>query len=566
VSVAQILAFPGRISAKGTVATITNAVLTAGGFPLSKMSGPLAATSAGPGASVVVTATKAAALLLMFGGQLFEKIIVTPRVSNLEFVLSSTTFPVEVWNTHHDASESLTAIAITGQGGLTVTNPFTFPLVIGPKGSVIFEVAVPSAGDVAIAEDIDFVFTGISGTDLRVTGSRILVFSVAPDWAEGIEETISYLTDVMKMYDDSEQRRGLRTLSRRGLKFRALTLTARNAAGLESLIWGWQHQPFCVPFWQEAQPLTAPVSAGQFSVEVNTVDRLFAVGGVAIIWTDEFTFEALTVAAIEPGSLSFTAPTQSAWAAGAFVVPGFLARMPKKLSVGRNWSGSDQLDVAFEGEAQQIGPLPAAALTQFKSFDVLEVPPNWVNGLKREYDRTMDTLDPGPGPLTVIDHSGVPVVDHELPWWIDTHAKITAFRAFVLARYGQLNPFWCPTWDQDLVLNEDASSGAAFLVISFVNYARFFFPTIARRYLALISRTGAPNAYVEVTGAVNNGNGTETLTLGAPLGAAAPAATTMVSFLTFGRQSADVVTIKWESTEYAETALGIQELPQEIPS
>jgi hypothetical protein len=178
----------------------------------------------------------------------------------------------------------------------------------------------------------------------------------------------------------------------------------------------------------------------------------------------------------------------------------------------------------------------------------------------------MDTLDPGPGPLTVIDHSGVPVVDHELPWWIDTHAKITAFRAFVLARYGQLNPFWCPTWDQDLVLNEDASSGAAFLVISFVNYARFFFPTIARRYLALISRTGAPNAYVEVTGAVNNGNGTETLTLGAPLGAAAPAATTMVSFLTFGRQSADVVTIKWESTEYAETALGIQELPQEIPS
>jgi hypothetical protein len=71
---------------------------------------------------------------------------------------------------------------------------------------------------------------------------------------------------------------------------------------------------------------------------------------------------------------------------------------------------------------------------------------------------------------------------------------------------------------------------------------------------------------VEVTGAVNNGNGTETLTLGAPLGAAAPAATTMVSFLTFGRQSADVVTIKWESTEYAETALGIQELPQEIPS
>ncbi len=483
------------------------------------------------------------------------------------FVLSATQFPVEVWNTFHDAAESLTAITITGTGGITITNPYSLPKSIGPKDSIILQALIPSSGDVNISLDVLFVFSGISGTDMAVTGSRILVFSVAPDWQEGIEETISSLTDVLHSYDDTEQRRGLRSTPRRGLKFRALTLEAREAAGMESLVWGWQHQPYGVPFWQDAQPLEADVAAGAFTIQVNTVDRLFAVGGIAVIWKDEFTFEALTVAGVTADSITFAAPIQFSWTAGygAKVVPIFLGRLSNAIELTRLACFADQVDVEFQGEALQKAPTPSVSLPQFRGFDVLEIAPNWANELRRNYARSTIKMDPRTGPITVDDKGGTPIVSHELPWWIDSHAKATAFRAFLLRRFGQLVPFWTPTWDQDLVLAGDSAAGTSIVSIKSVYYARFFFRDRARRFLALIPIGSGAIRYVEVTNAVDNGDGTESLTLAAPLGADAIAALTMVSFLTFCRLGSDDAKMVWHSTEFAEAALPIQEIPRELP-
>jgi hypothetical protein len=550
------------------ISTLGNNIFASGDFLLSLTDDAESGSTAGTVAGSAVHTSIAGILQKMFGFNLFERIIVIPRNKGVGFILSSTQFPVEVWNTFHDASEDLTAITITGSGGIVVTNPFTLPKTIGPQGSIIFQAVLPGSGDVNIDLDVVFAFAGISGTDMLVVGSRILVFSVAPDWEEGITETISFLTNVLIAYDDSEQRRSLRRLPRRGVKFRAKTLNARDAAGMESLIWGWQHQPFGVPFWADQQPLLEDLAAGSFVIAVNTVDRLFAAGGVAMIWTDEFTFEALTISAMDDGSITVSAPTQFDWKANpaTLVVPIFLGRLANALEVIRNWSQSDEFDAEFQGEALQIAPQPAASLTQFKGIDVLEIAPNWRDGLQRVYNRSTVTMDPGPGPITVADKGGTPVVQHDFPWWIDSHQKVTAFRAFLLARLGQFNNFWTPTWDADLVLAADATAGTAVLLIKAVDYTRFFFPDSARQYLALISRSRSPSQYVQVSGSVDNGDGTETLTLSAPLAADVSSADVMVSFLTLCRQGSDDSSIDWFSTEYAEAAIPVQEVPRELPA
>jgi hypothetical protein len=71
--------------------------------------------------------------------------------------------------------------------------------------------------------------------------------------------------------------------------------------------------------------------------------------------------------------------------------------------------------------------------------------------------------------------------------------------------------------------------------------------------------------YAKVTGAIDNGDGTENLTLSALTGKAFPAATTMVSFLTLVRLEADRVSIKWDSTDHAESLLSLVEVPREVP-
>ncbi|MGH9716399.1 MAG: hypothetical protein ACRD4R_06700 [Candidatus Acidiferrales bacterium] len=504
----------------------------------------------------------------LFGGQLFGKIIVSPRAKALGFVLTATQFAIEVWNAFRESDQTLDAINITGSGGLSIGDTWGEPLVFAALDSRVYQATVPSSGAAQISQDIVFAFaSGVGGADCAVTGSRITLFSVAPDWKAGVGESIEYLTDVLKAYSDNEQRRALRQLPRRALRITPLALTARNSAGMESLVWGWQNQPYGLPWWQDATPLTADVAEGATVIPCNTADRQFAAGGLLCIWQDEFTFEALSVESVAADSVTVSSPTQFSWTANAatLVMPVFLARLPKSAQVARHTSFIDEMELQFIGEAQQPAPAPSATLTQYKGYDVLEIAPNWAAGLDRQYNRSLVTIDPKIGPIEVIDKGGSAIVSQRFPWWLDGHSNVTAFRAFILARFGRMNPFWVPTWDQDLVLAQDVGATDTAIKIESEFYSRFFFPSTARRDLAFISSAGAANIYRRVTAAVDNGDGTETLTLDSAPGAAVPAASTMVSFLTLARLAADKAEITWSTADHAEAELEFQEVPREIP-
>jgi len=565
----EIFSFPGGLDPTNRSTSVTAGVFAAT-ILLGLGSFPLAADRGVPEPAVSISHQNLSGERVeMFGGQLFEKVIVIPRVKALGFILTATQFAVEVWNTFRDADQTLGAINITGTGGLTLTDPYGEPLIFAALDSFIYQATVPTSGAAQIDQTVAFVFdSGILGANLHVTGSRITLFSIAPDWNEGMEESLEYLTDVLRAYSDNEQRRALRQLPRRAMRYRALTLNARDAAGMESLVWGWQNQPYGVPWWPDAQPLLSDIPAGSFVIPVDTADRQFAAGGLLTIWVDEYTFEALSIVSVAAHSVTVSSPTQFAWLGGpgTRVMPVFLCRLPASVSVSRHSSEIDHIDVDFIGEAGQPAPAPAVSPTQFKGFDVLEIPPNWDKApLKRNYKRSMVTIDPKVGPIQVIDKGGTALVGQEFPWWLDTHQNVTAFRAFMLRRFGQFNPFWIPTWDQDLVLFQDVLSTDTGIRIKSEFYERFFFPTPARRFIAFIPIDGSGNVYAKITAAHDNGDGTENLSLEAQPGRNFGKSTTMISFLTLARLASDRVSIKWDSSEHAESILSLQELPRELP-
>lgn len=565
----QRIAFPGGLDPANRSTSVT-AGLFAATLILGLGTLPLAANQGVPEPVIsVVHSNLSGQRVETFGGQLFEKVLAIPSAKALGFVLTATQFPIEVWNTFRDSLQVLESITLSGAGGLTITDPYGEPLIFAPLGSFIYQATVPTSGAAQIDQDVVFAFlSGIPGADLHITGSRITLFSVAPDWNEGMEESLEYLTDVLRAYSDSEQRRGLRQLPRRAMKYRALTLNARDAAGMESLIWGWQNQPYGVPWWPDAQPLLSDVAIGDFVIPVDTADRQFAAGGLVVVWVDEFTFEALSITSVAAHSLACSSPTQFAWKAGpgTRVMPMFLCRLPASIDVSRHSSEIDQVDLNFIGEAGQPAPAPTASPAQFKGFDVLEIAPNWERTpLKRSYKRSMVTIDPKVGPIEVIDKGGTALVGQEFPWWLDTHPNVTAFRAFILRRFGQLNPFWIPTWDQDLVLFQDVLSTDSGIRIKSVFYTRFLFPTPARRFIAFIPIDGSGNVYGKITASHDNGDGTENLTLEVATGKNFGKGSTMISFLTLARLASDSVAIKWSSSEHADAQLELQEVPRELP-
>lgn len=204
------------------------------------------------------------------------------------------------------------------------------------------------------------------------------------------------------------------------------------------------------------------------------------------------------------------------------------------------------------------------AFTQYLGLDVLEIPPNTTGAEKDGYSRSVAHLDPGFGKVTADGRSYGPVPAYEFAWFMDGRSDVDTFKQFIANRKGQAVPFWVPSWCPDLVLAADAAAIDTSIIVQAVDYTSRLFTKNARRYLAIVLDNGTL-IYRHVTLAVNNGNGTETLTLDSAVGSAAPASTTMVSFLRYSRLGEDEITTKWESTTMAQAVLKIVEIPAEAP-
>lgn len=505
----------------------------------------------------------------MPGDEIFEKVIVVPRVKNAGFVLSELRFPVEIWNSFRGLPKTMTAINVTGGGGLSIINPYTLPLTLGPFGSRMMTGSLPQAGPPSINNRAVFVVTGISGTDMVVTGSRLLTYAVDIDWEGGFEETPGWLTDVMTGYDDMEQRVQLipAEAPRFSCKYRTLTLSAQESAQLMSKIWGWQSRVFGVPWWKDQAELTATVAIGATSIACDTTKRPgFAAGNLLMIFRDFNTWEALQIDSVTPTSVNLVAATLKAWASGDLVVPVRLARMTGNATLGEANRDDYTFEVMFRGELPSASQAPAAAApATYKGFDLLELEPNQRDDGSIVYSRSMASLDSLVGAIEVNARSRQPGVNRIYNWFMDGKAAADEFDAFMLARAGRAVPFWVPSWRGDLELSTPIGSSDITITIKACDYTAQMFPAAGRRHLAVMLNQGTTLLYREILSAVDNGNGTETLTINASLGAAGPLATTLLSFLQFYRLDADEPLRHWHHGSLAEAVLPLHELPLEAP-
>lgn len=286
------------------------------------------------------------------GREWFDKVIVTPREKDLGFVLSQIVFAVDVWNTSDALARRLQAISIQGGGGTVVADPFGTPLQYAPMQSRSYELTVPQAGISTIEDIVTWTFVGIDGTNLTITGSRLTLFSVDPDWEPGIEERAQFLTDIMRAYSDSEQRLQLRKSPRIKLAFRVRTLEKRDTEALDALLWGWQARIYGVPLWTDSQPLLASVSTGDSTVQVDTSQRRFEAGGLVAIWRDQHTWEVQTIDTLDASSLTLLTPLQNDWAADGqtWVIPVLLGRVNPQTNVLSMSNETEEINIEFSCE------------------------------------------------------------------------------------------------------------------------------------------------------------------------------------------------------------------------
>lgn len=378
------------------------------------------------------------------------------------------------------------------------------------------------------------------------------VFSVQPQ-AGTVELDLAYLTEVARSDNGTEQRASYREIPARRLRFAARAMDPRSAARLEALTYGAHGAELTVPYWPHASELSAPAAPGSNVVlSLDTADRDFQVGGWLVLWLDEDTVEACAVLAVGGGSVTVSS-LAGTWPAGAKVLPAWTGTFAGSVESDKLGALAAEARLEFLLRTDPDDPNVAEA-TEAAVFDV--VPVSRVDATHTQ-EALIDRQESPFYEHTDYRRRAYPVGGRPYVLWLAGKAAVRAMVEWFHGVRGRLRPFWIPTFQQDFDVLGGLGTGT--VTVAECGYAARLFAARERRQLAFFSPDGTI-AHIEVSNAVDNGDGTESLFLAG----SSPADAVQVSYMLFARLESDALTLSWDNSETAQCAIGVIELPGEI--
>lgn len=419
--------------------------------------------------------------------------------------------------------------------------------------------AASNRGAPLIDARYQFVFAGGVTIQLMVTGRRVVVFGVRPDWSQGMTERLEWLTELLTAHDGTEQRIRLRKLPRRLFEYTFL-IEGQDVRLLEHWLFAWGARVYCLPVWTDITVLTETLLVGSNTIMVADTDTSdYHPGGLAVLWRSNRQHEAVEIASIIGNTLTLTLPLNNTWPAGTRVYPARLVRLEGEAAVTRPTDTLATGRCRFTVEDLDSPTITAAGIT-YRGCRVWDQSPNRSTDLEETWRRKLAVIDYQTGLPTVDDESASPLIGRTLTWLLTNRQHVTAFRQWLIEQAGRANPFWLPTFATDLVVNRPIAATAEGVIVFNVGYARFIAADPLRRDIVL--RTTAGTFYRRITGANEIDEQEELLSLESPLGITLqPAQCLQISYLELTRLDQDAVELHWETDTTANIQLTTRTLP-----
>ena len=204
------------------------------------------------------------------------------------------------------------------------------------------------------------------------------------------------------------------------------------------------------------------------------------------------------------------------------------------------------------------------ATDYYRGHDVLLEMPN-AHGTRDEQETVrVDMLDNGIGQVA-LDRVAVPTLGRPWLFTLTSRADLTSFLAWCTRRRGAYKELWIPTWRRDFQLVGNQDAGDTDLVTYATGYPDTSFASEARRHLAIMTQGAGVRTLTlrRITAAVDNGDGTQTITIETAAGIALdPFA--QLSFLVLARLESDDIPIQYFHLGLQEVAVRFVELPRQV--
>lgn len=293
---------------------------------------------------------------------------------------------------------------------------------------------------------------------LPIVESDLPVFSILPNWADGITERVQYLTDIPTSETGSEQRRSIRRHPRREFDASFMRVDAARAR-LDTFLLGIGVRKFWAPLWHEQYRPMAGVVGSSVVFPAGTLElREFRVGDKVLVTAgDPDTFEVLRVQSLNYSTDTLTwvdAPFKS-WPAGSRIIPLRRARITDNATMSGVSSRVGAVSVRFTltDPDARFG----ASWGHFSPVWTFKL--NRQEALSFQFSRVIYTTDNSVGPVEIVDPSDDPKLTMRSAVLLRGRQELVAMRRFMDIAEGRAGRFYMPTGMRDIEPAGDTFGG-----------------------------------------------------------------------------------------------------------
>lgn len=398
-----------------------------------------------------------------------------------------------------------------------------------------------------------------------------------------ISETLEFLTQIHKAWDNSEQRAALRMKPRRSLAYDYVGMKPWQSQYIRAMAYARQTEIMQIPLWHSAWRLDKNYPAGTTTM-VLPKTLLWQYRGCDYIqlWTsDGFGGEIYPVHMyFSDGSFILAKGLLSDYKKGTVICPvawvvlsqedkysnatSAYASMTMNFEIVRESQAPDIPDILSETTDEEVKAHFARNLEKtYKGTELLLTPPEWANEITANFKRNAYRMDNDSGVFLYDLRSDSPIETRELNFILQGRNEINNLQRFFCRCKGRLHSFYAPTWLNDVDLVQDAKIGDITLLAAWPHYWKYFSTGSRRKTLIVFYKDGTAQI-LPISGYTTDDTGEhgKILLASAIKRSVTKKETALISFLCRYRLNNDALTTEYDTVELASTSLTLAEVDE----
>lgn len=486
---------------------------------------------------------------------IYSQVLVIPDFINAGNVSQTQNYTITLWNTTENELPLDSILEIGTEGMLLNGN------AAGNLDSNEFrqyDLEISSQGPSVV--DAKYIFNlGTYSRELKIVGSRVILFDFDINWRQLPKESFSHYTDVRISYDGTEYRHNLTENPRMLLQY-YYTLTDEERMRLDGYLYAWADKVFLVPIYSQLTNLISSVNSGTANADVNITNTDIQ-SGMSILFKDKEKQQIMNVKSIFGNTLTFENNFEHDFDVNCFIIPLCQAFIGSQSRTSHQTDNLTEMVATFDIQDNTMLTITnnIDGFKEYNGLKLLTQEPNRRITINRAYARLVDVVDYGSGVRKRISKDKKPAMVFNYTFDCIGKDEINKTKAFFNNMKGMTDEFLVSTFTSDIKLAKPVLSTETTLVIENTGVGTFYLNN-EQKSLILFRLNDGTEIVRKVINVLYNSETKESLIIDEPLGLDLNSDAVSIQFLSNARFNADTIEFEYETDEYARATTEIRVL------